>query len=106
MREREVPPHPLERRYSGLSAYLTACAARGETRVTLAFGAIEATILGQPLPASARAPRYYRTWWRANNAAFAHGWYGWQRAGCTVEAVDLAAETVTFSRGGGERGDA
>jgi hypothetical protein len=31
----------------------------------------------------------------------AHGWYGWRRAGWTVEAVDLAAETVTFARPGG-----
>jgi hypothetical protein len=91
----------LERRYGGLGAHLAACAARGETRVTLTFGAIEATILGRPLPLSARAPRHYQAWWRANSASYAHGWYGWQRVGWTVAAVDLAAETVTFARGGG-----
>jgi len=30
-----------------------------------------------------------------------HGWYGWQRVGWTVAAVDLAAATVTFTRPGG-----
>lgn len=54
--------HPLERRYGGLSAYLTACAARGKARVTLTFGIIETTLLGRSLPISARAPRYYRAW--------------------------------------------
>jgi len=29
---------------------------------------------------------------------YPHGWYGWQRVGWTVEAVDLVAETVTFVR--------
>lgn len=90
--------HPLERRYGGLSAYLTACAARGETRVTLPFAVIETMLLGRPLPATARHPRAYRAWWRAHNAAYVHGWYGWQRVGWMVAAVDLAAETVTFAR--------
>lgn len=92
--------HPLERRYGGLSAHLTACAARGETRVTLSFALIETTLFGRPLPASARSPRVYRVWWRADNPAYPHGWYGWQRVGWTVAAVDLAAETVTFTRPG------
>jgi hypothetical protein len=88
------------RRYGGRAAHLAACAARGETRVTLAFGAIE-TPLGRSLPASARAPRYYLAWWRADTAAYPHGRYGWQRVGRTVAAVDRAAETVTFTRPGG-----
>jgi hypothetical protein len=92
--------HPLERRYGGLSAYLTACAARGETQVTVSFATLETTLLGRPLPATARHPRGYRQWWRATDTAYPHGWYGWQRVGWTVAAVDQAAETVTFARPG------
>jgi len=92
--------HPLERHYGRLSVYLTARAALGETRVTLAFAALEA-ILGRPLPATARHPIGHRRWWRPAGAAYPHGWYGWQRVGWTVEAVDLVAETVMFTRVGG-----
>jgi hypothetical protein len=93
--------HPLDQRYGGLSAYLTAQAARGETRVTLPFAVIETTLLGRPLPATARHPRGHRQWWRGRGTNYPHGWYGWQRVGWTLAAVDLAAETVTFTRDGG-----
>ncbi len=70
----------------------------GETRVTLAFAVIETTLFGRPLPATARDPIGHRQWWRADSAAYAHCWYGWQRVGWTVAAVDLTAATVTFVR--------
>jgi len=93
--------HPLERHYGRLSVYLTARAALGETRVTLAFAVIETTLFGRPLPATARHPIGHRRWWRADRAAYPHAWYGWQRVGWWVEAVDLAAETATFARPSG-----
>ena len=93
------PIPPLERHYGALGTHLAAQHAAGVTQRTLSFGAIEA-ILGHQLPATARSPLRHRQWWRSDNAAYPHGWYGWQRVGWTVAAVDLAAETVTFARVG------
>ncbi len=90
----------VERMYGALGAHLAARAAAGERRVTLTFAVIEGTILGGPLPRSARHARHYRHWWRGGSAGYTHGWYGWQRVGWHVAAVDLAAETVTFVRAG------
>lgn len=90
---------PIERIYAPLAEHLAARATAGERRVTLTFAAIEARI-GRPLPATARAARRYRAWWGGLTNA-PHAWYGWQRGGWTVEAVDRAAETVTFARPGG-----
>jgi hypothetical protein len=84
--------------------HLAARAAAGETRVTLSFAAIEGAILGRPLPASARSRRNHRAWWGSGNTNYPHRWYGWLRAGWQVEAVDLAAETVTFARLGATDG--
>lgn len=96
--ERPIPP--MERQYGALGSHLAAQHAAGLMHRTLSFGAIEA-ILGRPLPATARHPLRHRQWWRSDNAAYPHGWYGWQRVGWTVAAVDLAAEAVTFTRTGG-----
>jgi hypothetical protein len=91
---------PLERRYGALGSHLAAQRGLGLAHCTLSFGAIE-MVLGRPLPRTARQPRGYCQWWRGYGAGFPHAWYGWQRAGWTVAAVDLAAETVTFTRTGG-----
>ena len=37
-------------------------------------------------------------WWR-NDGRSPHAWYGWLRAGWFVASVNLATETVTFTRG-------
>jgi hypothetical protein len=100
----ERPPHqPIERVYGPLGEHLAARAAAGEVRVTLTFAAIEGALLGRPLPASARSRRNHRAWWGSGSTNYPHRWYGWLRAGWQVEAVDLAAETVTFVRMGGAR---
>lgn len=90
---------PLERLYGPLGAQLTTLAAGGESRIVLTFAAVE-TILGRPLPTTARHRHGYGEWWRGSGGERLHAWYGWQRAGWWVEAVDLAAETVTFARRG------
>ena len=90
---------PIERVYAPLADQLAARRAAGEWRVTLTFARVEA-LLGRPLPATACAGRHYRAWWGGLTNA-PHAWYGWQRDGWTVEAVDLAAGTVTFARPGG-----
>ena len=94
------PIPPLERHYGALAAYLAAQRGLGLAQCTLSFGALE-TVVGRPLPRTARRPRGYRQWWHGYGAGCPHAWYGWQRAGWTVAAVDLAAETVTFARTGG-----
>ncbi|HEY8602339.1 MAG TPA: hypothetical protein VIL85_28210 [Thermomicrobiales bacterium] len=91
---------PMARIYGALGDHLAARAAAGEGRTTLPLAAIETQILARPLPRTARHPRLHRQWWRGHGAGFPHAWYGWQRAGWTVEAVDLAAGTVTFMRTG------
>ena len=96
---------PVERIYGALADHLAARAAAGEGRVLLPFAAIEGDILARPLPRTARHPRGHRQWWRGAGGGFPHAWYGWQRAGWTVEAVDLTAETVTFRRTGAARAD-
>ena len=90
---------PIERIYAPLADHLAGRAAAGEWRVTLTFATI-AALIGRPLPASARAANHYRAWWHGRTGA-PHAWYGWQRGGWTVEAVDRAAETVTFARPAG-----
>lgn len=75
----------------------------GEGLVILPFATIEGAILARPLPRTPRHPRGYRQWWRGSGAGFPHAWYGWQRAGWTVEAIELVAETVTFMRTGARR---
>ncbi len=90
---------PIARIYAPLAEHLAAREAVGERRVTLGFAAVEA-LLGRPLPATARAGRGYRPWWRGQGDA-PHAWYGWLRGGWRVATVDLAAETVTFARLGG-----
>jgi hypothetical protein len=92
------PIPPLERHYGALATYLAAQRGLGLAQCTLSFDAIE-TVVGRPLPRTARHPRRYRPWWYGYGAGFPHAWYGWQRAGWTVAAVDLAAETVMFARG-------
>ena len=87
---------PIERTYAPLADHLAARGAAGERRVTLTFARVEA-LIGRPLPASARAARHYRAWWGGQTNA-PHAWYGWLRVGWQVEAVELAAETVTFAR--------
>jgi hypothetical protein len=91
---------PVERLYGLLGAHLAATAAAGETRCTRTFAVLEG-ILGRPLPATARQLRGHRQWWRGHGAGAPHCWYGWLRLGWRVEAVDLAAETVTFARPAG-----
>ena len=90
---------PIARTYAPVGDHLATRAAAGEGRVTLTFARVEA-LIGRPLPASARAANYYRAWWHGRTGA-PHAWYGWQRGGWTVEAVDRVAETVTFTRGDG-----
>ena len=90
---------PIERVYTPLAEHLAARGAAGEWRVTLTFARVEA-LIGRPLPASARAANHYRAWGHGRTGA-PHAWYGWQRVGWTVEAVDLAAEAVTFDRPAG-----
>ncbi len=94
---------PMERLYGPLADHLAARAEEG--RVALPFATIEGAILARPLPRTARHPRGHRQWWRGTGAGFPHAWYGWQRAGWTVEAIDRAAETVTFTRTGAARAD-
>ena len=88
------------RGFSALGAYLQAQGEAGHTHVTLAFAVIETTILRRSLPAVARLSGRHRSWWYAEASAY-HVWYGWRSGGWTVEAVDLAAGTVTFARVGG-----
>jgi DNA-binding transcriptional regulator YiaG len=61
--------------------------------VTLTFAAIEA-LLGAALPASARRQR---AWW-SNRGRGAVQAQAWMNAGYHVQAVDLAAEQVTFHK--------
>ena len=89
-----------DRHYARLAAYLAAQRAAEVARVTLPFATLEATILAHPLPPSARSREHHRHWWRANGAQ-PYAWEGWLSVGWRVEAVDLAAETVTFARPAG-----
>ena len=86
-----------DRHYARLAAYLAAQRVAGVGRVTLPFAALEATILAHPLPPSARSRKHHRRWWQADGAHI-YAWEGWLSVGWRVEAVDLAAETVTFAR--------
>ena len=86
--------------YARLAAYLAGQRAVDRARVTLPFAALEATILDRPLPATARSSKDHWQWWQAGGAQV-HAWEGWLSVGWRVEAVDLAAETVTFVRPAG-----
>jgi hypothetical protein len=68
--------------------------------VTLTFASIETTLLQRSLPVRARSTGQHQRWWNAEASEY-HVWYGWRSVAWTVEAVDLAAETVTFARLGG-----
>ena len=89
-----------DRQYARLAAYLAAQRAAEVARVTLPFAALEATILAHPLPPSARSREHHRRWWQAGGAQV-YAWEGWLSMGWRVEAVDLAAGSVTFTRAGG-----
>ncbi len=88
------------RGFSALGAYLRAQGEAGHIHVTLAFATLETTILRRSLPATARVAGRHHAWWYAESGAY-HVWYGWRSVGWCMEAVDLAAETVTFARTGG-----
>ena len=91
-------PHALTGCYSQLGDHLAACDVAGARHVTLAFATLEATILGRVLPATARHAHWYRRWWLGGRRSAPHAWYGWQRVGWEVAAVDPLAEVVTFIR--------
>jgi len=88
------------RGFSALGAYLRAQEEAGQTQVTLTFASIETTLLQRSLPVRARSASRHQSWWYAEASEY-HVWYGWRSVGWCVEAVDLAAETVTFARTGG-----
>lgn len=89
--------------YATLGAYFTERRLTGETRVMLMFAALEATILGRALPATARSPHKYRHWWLGTGSR-AHAWDGLLSVGWRVAAPDLAAEAVTFATTGAVTG--
>jgi hypothetical protein len=60
----------------------------------MSFVAVEA-IIGAGLPASARS---YRAWWSNETAPARSQSDVWQAAGWRVQAVNLTAEHVTFTR--------
>lgn len=62
-------------------------------RVTMTFRELE-DLIGIRLPASARQ---YRAWW-SNNPSNNVATQAWMKAGRISEAVDMAAERVTFAR--------
>jgi hypothetical protein len=77
-------------KYHALTKHLSS---RNTARVVMSFAEVE-TILGAPLPKSARN---YRPWW-ANSG---HGHVqarGWLDAGYQSEQVDLEAERLIFTR--------
>jgi hypothetical protein len=93
-----MPPQPATP-YARLGDHLDACREVGEARVTLTFAAIEA-LIGRALPATARTPAGVHDWWFVRRNQI-QAWEGWLRRGWRVEAVDLAAERVTFAPGRG-----
>ena len=76
---------------------------RGQKQVTLGFKRIE-TLLGEPLPPSAR--EYEQWWWggRVRRGRIDATWQdqvqqrAWEDAGWTVEDLDLRLQHVTFRR--------
>lgn len=77
-------------KYAALTKHL---ASRGLPRVVMTFAEIE-TVLGSPLPGSARN---HRPWW-ANSG---HGHVqarGWLDAGYQSEQVDLEGERLVFAK--------
>lgn len=76
-------------KYEKFGTYL---AASGQEEVRLTFTEIEA-ILGFPLPAS----KTYQAWW-SNSPANNVMTKAWREAGYRSGQVDIAGETVTFTR--------
>ena len=69
-------------------------AAQPGDAITLTFTQIE-QIIGAPLPPSA----YVRTWWANQRGQRGHSpARAWQGAGWRVQAADMPARTVTFTR--------
>lgn len=77
-------------KYSPLTEHL---AARKDLRVRMRFAEIE-TLLGFPLPHSARA---HRPWW-ANTAHSHVQAKSWLEAGYETQEVDLEKELLTFAK--------
>lgn len=76
-------------KYSPLRSYLMS---RDEDRIPLTFDEIE-RLLGEPLPASKKYP----AWW-SNNPSNNPMTKEWLAAGFETGEVDVAGETVVFSR--------
>jgi hypothetical protein len=85
------PRPPASGKYAALAPYL---AAQQWPTVRMSFVAVEA-IIGAGLPASARS---YRAWWSNETAPGRSQSDAWQAAGWRVQAVNLTAEHVTFTR--------
>ena len=89
-------------KYEPLGDFLGALP-RGQKQVTLGFKRIE-TLLGEPLPPSAR--EYEQWWWggRVKRGRIDANWQDqvqqrvWEDAGWTVEDLDLRLQHVTFRR--------
>lgn len=79
-----------ESKYRPLQDFLSHSA---RSPITLTFAEIE-SLLGTLLPGSARTNR---AWW-SNRSKGALQATAWMRAGYTVQALDLAAERVTFHK--------
>ena len=84
-------------KYDPLHRYL--CAQMG-SRVPMTFQQVE-SIIGGPLPASARR---HRPWWANDAAGHAHA-KAWLGAGYRTEQVDMQGETLVFVRAADVRED-
>lgn len=84
-----VPRRREIRRYASIGAYL---AKKSERRTRVSFSEIE-TMIGRPLPRSART---YRAWW-ANDRSHSHARV-WMDEGWKAEDVNLTSERVVFAR--------
>lgn len=81
-------------KYYPLYEYLKAANPGRQDRIELTFDQVE-TILGTPLPASARRSR---AWWANSRAANRVQAAAWMEAGYHVRSVDLGQERVVFER--------
>ncbi len=77
-------------KYAALTRHLSS---RTEARVPMSFSDLE-SVLGFPLPASARA---HRPWWANSGHGHVQA-HGWLDAGFQSEQVDLEAEKLVFIR--------
>ncbi len=82
---------PTESRYASLARYLRAQSSRADT-LTLTFAEIEALVGSLPPLA-----RRHRSWW-ANDSRTRVQSIQWLDAGWRVDSVDIAAESVVFTR--------